>query len=1156
MARFVRSVSWMMMLQLVAVTAGSVHAQTPRSTIASSHGFSALAAGRIPDLPLPGTAPAFRGASPLARNAQIARAETSPIAHAGAIGRAASGIALPGGGAILAAVDSLPDGTPRIHVQRLDASGAAQWGAQGVEVASSDGGQSRSSVANSANAFPFLVWSAPALVADGSGGVIVVWPDTRSAGPGLYAQRLDTNGARLWGEDGVAIETADPAPGVPIAVSDGAGGTIVAWQDERDGQQYDIYARRVDATGTALWTVDGVKLYSNAYDQLHPAIAADGAGGAVVVWDDQRSLISSDVYAQRVNSSGVRQWGAAGLAVSNGAGEQTFPAIAVSDTFFVVMWQDTRDGTGLSVYGQQLTRAGAASWTAGGVPVCLTPGTRGVPVLVGDGAGGAFVAWSEKRTSPPYWVDVFAQHVNSAGAVQWNAAGAPVLPAVLYWDPSLGDGPLPAVAPDGVGGLHVGYAELSLDHIFQLDVTVQHLDPAGNPTIGGNGTLIGAAPLDQLLPVMIPDGSGGALVGWLDHRASDADVYAQRLDMNDVPQWAMNGAPVYLSPGAQQIEGMIGDGSGGVLVAYAQKIGANYDLFARRFDPSGTPLGPAQPVCVAPELQFGMVMRPDGAGGAYCLWDDLRDVHEALYLQRLDASGHALWTTNGVLVKSTPDYLETLDMVSDGAGGVIIPFRQLQEVPNGNFDLWVQRFGPDGARRWGDAGFALSQFGGDVPWFPVGVPDGQGGAIFAWEDWYPGDRMFAQRVDSTGTSRWTLGGRLIESTHQQLTLPAIASDGAGGAIVAWEDNRGGVDAPDLYAQRLDPSGAAQWTAAGAPVASGPGHQTQPQLLADDAGGVFITWSDDLTDLNLYAQRLAADGTAVWTGGPRRIVTQPGVQDRATIAPDGAGGFFTVWEDARAGAGDLDVYAQRMSSAGNALWNADGNLACLAPGRQMNPAIAPDGSGGVFAAWVDARDHRTDALYLQHLAANGDTLFPNGITSVVVSLVTATVGSGGVELLWQVKDGAIFDLERRTPASAWTAVAETRADGTGRLRYLDTGVSAGGRYGYRLTWNESGVRRTSDETWVEVPAFTTLALVAPNPVMGAFDVTLSLPRPGTATVELLDVGGRRVEIHALTVPAPGVGHLTLGVDRRLAAGVYLIRLTQEGASITRKTCVLR
>ncbi|MFI5371333.1 MAG: hypothetical protein ACHQ52_07210, partial [Candidatus Eisenbacteria bacterium] len=89
----------------------------------------------------------------------------------------AGGIALPGGIAIITVVDTLPDGTPRVHVQRVGPGGAARWGAQGAEVATATGGQTD-----------------PGLVSDGAGGAVVVWIDARPSGPGLYAQRLDAAG--------------------------------------------------------------------------------------------------------------------------------------------------------------------------------------------------------------------------------------------------------------------------------------------------------------------------------------------------------------------------------------------------------------------------------------------------------------------------------------------------------------------------------------------------------------------------------------------------------------------------------------------------------------------------------------------------------------------------------------------------------------------------------------------------------------------------------------------------------------------------------------------------------------------------------------------------------------------------------------------------
>jgi hypothetical protein len=79
------------------------------------------------------------------------------------------------------------------------------------------------------------------------------------------------------------------------------------------------------------------------------------------------------------------------------------------------------------------------------------------------------------------------------------------------------------------------------------------------------------------------------------------------------------------------------------------------------------------------------------------------------------------------------------------------------------------------------------------------VPDGAGGAIITWYE-YRGNNsaIYAQRVDSSGKVLWTTGGVPIRSISGSSAYdPRIASDGAGGAIIAWYDYRSGVK---IYAQ--------------------------------------------------------------------------------------------------------------------------------------------------------------------------------------------------------------------------------------------------------------------------------------------------------------------------------------------------------------------
>ena len=92
----------------------------------------------------------------------------------------------------------------------------------------------------------------------------------------------------------------------PQIVSDGAGGAIVIWQDYRSGIDYDVYAQHVTATGVVdpIWPLNGVAICTATNEQQLPQLVSDGAGGAIVTWYDYRSG-SSDIYAQHVTAAGV-----------------------------------------------------------------------------------------------------------------------------------------------------------------------------------------------------------------------------------------------------------------------------------------------------------------------------------------------------------------------------------------------------------------------------------------------------------------------------------------------------------------------------------------------------------------------------------------------------------------------------------------------------------------------------------------------------------------------------------------------------------------------------------------------------------------------------------------------------------------------------------
>jgi hypothetical protein len=101
-------------------------------------------------------------------------------------------------------------------------------------------------------------------------------------------------------------------------------------------------------------------------------------------------------------------------------------------------------------------------------------------------------------------------------------------------------------------------------------------------------------------------------------------------------------------------------------------------------------------------------------------------------------------------------------------------------------------------------------------WLPAIATDEAGGAIVTWMDNRPGNyEIFAQRVNATGAIQWTVNGVVVVNGSSAQQYPEIVSDGGGGAIVLWEDDRGGNQ--DLYAQRVSAGGAIQWATYGVAI---------------------------------------------------------------------------------------------------------------------------------------------------------------------------------------------------------------------------------------------------------------------------------------------------------------------------------------------------
>jgi hypothetical protein len=265
-------------------------------------------------------------------------------------------------------------------------------------------------------------------------------------------------------------------------------------------------------------------------------------------------------------------------------------------------------------------------------------------------------------------------------------------------------------------------------------------------------------------------------------------------------------------------------------------------------------------------------MVTDGAGGAIVTWFDFRndDLEADIYAQRVNAAGAVQWTSDGIGVCTATGDQEYPAIVSDGAAGAIVTWWDRR---GGETDVYAQRLGALGAPQWTAQGVAVCTAPNDQFTTSM-IPDGTGGAMIAWIDRraQPDQTntfdIYAQRVSASGIPQWAGDGAAISVAANSQINPKLVSDDAGGAILTWYDNRSGTN-DDIYAQRVDASGASQWSADGLAVCSAANNQFSPTIVRDGAGGAILAWYDHRSGTNddIYVQHLNASGSAITTAVP-------------------------------------------------------------------------------------------------------------------------------------------------------------------------------------------------------------------------------------------------------------------------------------------------
>jgi hypothetical protein len=361
----------------------------------------------------------------------------------------------------------------------------------------------------------------------------------------------------------------------------------------------------------------------------------------------------------------------------------------------------------------------------------------------------------------------------------------------------------------------------------------------------------------------------------------------------------------------------------------------------------------------AGELQQAVAVLPGGGFGA--VWVEGSSPQRNVRMQWLDVAANPVFPPGGLLVAGTPNDESDAVIAAHETAGAYVAFRR-------GSDIAVQYFNAAGQPQW------------------------------------PGDGVLAA----------------VRPFDAVLSTPNLVSNPAGGVFVCFQFSGAGP-LLDIRCQFVDATGARRWSDSGASVGTGGDDEVRvlPRAVSDGAGGLLVFWRNQRESgappsvpMLMEGQRFASDGSKPWGALPRVVrttglaATNSYVYRIFQVVSDGSGGAVLAFNDWTGTSGPaLDVIAQRVSATGDLLWGT-GAVVTGAAGHQQHEQTIGAGDGGAFVAIFDQVSSTHNQLRLFRLAPDGSHAWvPEGLllsdpgsTALDYSLF-GTLDDGVLRLAW-------------------------------------------------------------------------------------------------------------------------------------------------------------
>ncbi len=263
----------------------------------------------------------------------------------------------------------------------------------------------------------------PKVAPTSDGGCYICWYDHESGNYDMYLQRLNAYGEIQWTENGMLVSDNPQATWLTDyeMTVDHDDNAIIAFNDTRAGDDWDIYAYKISPEGEFLWGEDGLTVSDNDGFEPYPQVCVTTGGNIVIAWQEE-----STIHIRKFDPDGNDYWSSPSVIDITSEYGMSIPRLAPAENDGVILQALDKTGPNywdtnyiylykFSEYGEAIWGEGLLVSDAGGI------GIQMFPEVCSDGLGGAISFWYDSRISNQ--LHAYAEHFNADGDPLWAEDG-------------------------------------------------------------------------------------------------------------------------------------------------------------------------------------------------------------------------------------------------------------------------------------------------------------------------------------------------------------------------------------------------------------------------------------------------------------------------------------------------------------------------------------------------------------------------------------------------------------------------------------------------------------------------------------------------------------------------------------------------------------